>query len=494
MEGVESAAGPTVLAERDDAEADDLLAYNEPDDELGGEQVEPTEEEIRSAPANQLGGSASTIPDAPLGTTPKRLKRVPKGMSDYQAAWIVDEEGEDDEDEADDDAIVADDGAAPSLVGPPSDEETDLVPSSSRVRFDMPTAEEEAAFDAMRAKQRDKAAAEDAQFPDEVDTPLDIPARVRFARYRGLQSFRTSPWDPYENLPADYARCFRLENWRSMGKRAVEGAAADEAIEVGRRVTLRIEGVARAAVDGRIGGGPLIAYGLHRHEHKYSVVHFTILRNSEFDQPVRSKDPLLVQIGPRRFEVRPIYSQHNPANGGRGANNVHKFERFLPPSSTVASVATCYLPITFGVNVPALVFTADGTALVGTGSLLSCDPTRVVAKRVILTGYPIKVHTRTATLKSMFWNADDVAWFKPIALRTKHGRTGHIRESLGTHGLLKASFDGPLDQQDTVCLNLFSAFDAVKIALTSTERCFPRWGRHVGEADEAETEMAVDEA
>ena len=32
-----------------------------------------------------------------------------------------------------------------------------------------------------------------------------------FGRYRGLKSFRTSPWDPKENLPSEYARYIHLQ-------------------------------------------------------------------------------------------------------------------------------------------------------------------------------------------------------------------------------------------------------------------------------------------
>ena len=80
-----------------------------------------------------------------------------------------------------------------------------------------------------------------------MDTPRDEPARVRFARYRGLKSLRTSPWDAYENLPTDYARIFQFENFKRTKTKVIKDLEVAEGkwegIEAGRKVVVFIEGV-----------------------------------------------------------------------------------------------------------------------------------------------------------------------------------------------------------------------------------------------------------
>lgn len=90
-----------VLAEPDAEGADSLVSENDPD-ELAGEQTWPTEDDMRGTHP----GADGEHPDAQSGTTPKAVKRVPKGMSEYQATWILDddegEEGDEDEEDAGD--------------------------------------------------------------------------------------------------------------------------------------------------------------------------------------------------------------------------------------------------------------------------------------------------------------------------------------------------------------------------------------------------------
>lgn len=192
------------------------------------------------------------------------------------------------------------------------------------------------------------------------------------------------------------------------------------------------------------------------------------------DMLTDDQDPLVLCVGPRRYDIRPLLSQH-VRGGGKGVNNVHKSERFLRHG--MATVVTTFGPVCFGKapclllrqnqdsgrllqhpscvrNVDLLSHTAV-PALVAMGSFMSSDPTRIIAKRIVLTGHPFKVHKKTATIRYMFFNREDVDYFNSVELHTKYGRTGHVREALGTHGYFKAHFDGPIQQMDTICMNLY---------------------------------------
>lgn len=50
----------------------------------------------------------------------------------------------------------------------------------------------------------------------------------RFQRYRGLKSFRASPWDPMENLPLNYSRIFQFQSFERTRRHILAEAAAEE--------------------------------------------------------------------------------------------------------------------------------------------------------------------------------------------------------------------------------------------------------------------------
>merc|ERR1712000_411317 len=65
--------------------------------------------------------------------------------------------------------------------------------------------------DTLDAEEKRRQAQEEFEFPDEVETPIDQPARVRFIKYSALKSLRKTPWDPKKNnTPAEYAKVFQF--------------------------------------------------------------------------------------------------------------------------------------------------------------------------------------------------------------------------------------------------------------------------------------------
>lgn len=432
--------GVTVLAKADPEKQESLQSEVVPDP-MEGEQTWPTEEELAEAENN----------------VPKK-KKLPKGFSEYQSAWIAsdeeDEGGENSEESGDEDMAPMDQSQSSE-----EDEDDDGDGDSDDESEGMATEGEDtdkydAAIDfdtekEMLEKMKDEH--QHVMFPDEVDTPHDLSARERFARYRGLQSFRTSPWHKDEELPTDYARIYRFSNLKLLQKEILKRENPD-AVQPGQYITVHLANVPKAFMENYNPGEPVVLFGMLPYEQCMSVIHFVVRRSASFTPTIRSKDRLVFQVGYRRFSACPIFSQHT-------SGDKQKFERYLPQEGVV--VATVFAPIMLG-PAPVLVFTQGQDQLVATGSLLSDNPDRIIIKRAVLSGAPFKINKKTATIRFMFFNREDIQWFKKIELRTKWGRRGRILEPLGTHGHMKCYFNYQLKSQDTVLMNLY-------------KRQFPKW-------------------
>ncbi|KAL8915837.1 MAG: hypothetical protein Q9172_006623 [Xanthocarpia lactea] len=418
---------------------------------------------------------------------PPPPKRLPKGTSSYQAAWFLDDvsdSGSDIVDDENEDADVAmeevfstrpEDGADPLGSMDAATEAGHSEHPDTEMHIDRPAEEEAEAIEEFRRSRKNEAD-DDIEFPDEIELHPNVLARERLAKYRGLKNLRTSEWNveadaPYQ--PSDYSRLLQIADYKKSKHAAIREAVAG-GIPIGKRVEVEILNVPIS----RMGSSqPSSMFGLLRHEHKSTVVNLNMTLSSTLSEPIRSKDELVVQIGPRRFTINPIFSA-----AGNTPNNVHKFDRYLYPGRT--AIATFIGPLTWG-SVPVLVFkegsahshepgheapalldamatdeheTTDKTSrllLIGTATTVPPSSLRVIAKRIILTGHPYKIHKKLVTIRYMFFNKEDVAWFSALPLWTKRGRHGFIKESLGTHGYFKATFDGKINPMDAVGVSLY---------------------------------------
>ena len=398
------------------------------------------------------------LPDAP--------KRLPKGTSSYQSAWFLgdmSDSGSDYEDAVDDEGDI--DMEVPAL---PQDglegldkttlkEPTEATPSEhpQSEMFLDPSPDDEAAQLAEYRAHRKTEANEDLEFPDEIELHPNVLARERLARYRGLKSLRTSHWDTSEDRahePEEWNRLLQVPDYKRARKQ-VDNDSLVGGVQPGRRVHVHLRNVPLILQQTYNPTQPLALYSLLRHEQKRTVVNYSITLSSDHPSPLRSKDELILQCGSRQFFIKPMFSQ-----SGNTPNNVHKFLRFLHPGQT--AIASFIAPITWG-SVPALFFqpsiSMPGTplALIAKGTSLPASTSRVIAKRIILTGHPYKIHKKLVTVRYMFFNKEDVQWFKALQLWTKRGRSGFIKESLGTHGYFKATFDGKINPQDAVGVSLY---------------------------------------
>jgi len=442
-----------ILAKPNLEERESLEMFASPD-ALEGEQnligFDDIEEEGDEFDLNDEGGEGDKKKSSSVQFQPGTAR--PAGWSDYQSAWLDALDPNEDED-ADDRGELAfalnkKTNDADTLMGGDDDDDDGINAEEKRILL----------------AQRKKDAKSDLQFPDEVDYEEETSARDRYARYRALKSFRKSYWDPKENLPESYGAVYHFSSFKSTQRDVLEdvkevedvvkrrgwgvtvgglGDGGDDAAMMddeerdsddeeeedmarscvipGAYVTITLENVPLSAYTILSPSTLLVAVSLLPHENKVSVLHMGLTHSSKSEHdteiPIKSKDVLTFRCGWRTWQSRPVFSQHN-LNSDK-----HKFERYMPEGGGgTYFAASVFGPVTYA-PCPVLMFReaneGSRTGDIGSGSfkkreflahgsMLGADADRIVLKRIILTGYPTRVHKRHATVKYMFYNPEDV--------------------------------------------------------------------------------------
>ena len=103
-----------------------------------------------------------------------------------------------------------------------------------------------------------------------------------------------------------------------------------------------------------------------------------------------------------------------------GKDDKFKYMRFLRKDMPV--IASAYCPVIYA-PCKVICFTKDGSSpvkmdVVASGIALPPDPLKVILKRIILTGYPLRCHKKKATIRYMFFDPKDIKYFKPVEVYT----------------------------------------------------------------------------
>lgn len=431
---------------------------------------------------------------------------VPKGMGSYAARWLAphsdEEDGEGEEDEEDGDS---EEGGMDMDQEP--EEEFEDEPEEMEEIDDEQTAlikNLETQAEELRAKRaaeiendprkrsnpdlefNDDEIEMDFDFPDEVDVPDGELAQDLFREYRGLQSFRTSPWDPFQNLPRDYSQIFRFPNFEGTKKKVLalsSQSGDDTTVPAGEFVTIHLKDVHKdvmASIDPSV---PLIVSSLLIFESQFSVMHYSVTKSLNYDGLVKTAEPLLFHVGFRRFSGSALFTEDT-----RGSTK-YKMEKLLHGER--GCIATVFAPVTFP-HQPVMLWKLDENEvphLCASGSVRTCDPNRIIVKKIVITGHPMTVEKTRVIVSGMFHHPDDVRYYRKAELYTKGGVRGQIKEPLGTKGLFKCVFGDRITNADTVCLSLYKRVYPNWLEVTQPQR--PEGTITVAPTEQKDEEMAM---
>ncbi|XP_026430651.1 ribosome biogenesis protein BMS1 homolog isoform X2 [Papaver somniferum] len=201
---------------------------------------------------------------------------------------------------------------------------------------------------------------------------------------------------------------------------------------------------------------PILVGGITVEEAKVGYMQVKLEPHSWHMKLLKSKDPIIVSVGWRRYQTRPIYTLEDC----HGRNRVLKYTLEDMPC-----LATFWGPLApTGTELAVVQSLADNKAafrILAKAPVLEFNHDIKIVKKRKRIGTPYKIFKKTALIKDMFTSDLEIANFKDAKIQTARGISGMVDKPAGkslTHGLegiAKCTFKHKIRKRDTVFMHVY---------------------------------------
>ncbi|KAI3861925.1 hypothetical protein MKX03_004433 [Papaver bracteatum] len=231
-----------------------------------------------------------------------------------------------------------------------------------------------------------------------------------------------------------------------------------ECIREGSYVSFKFHNVPFEMVKNHNPCQPILVGGVTIEEETPGCIQAKLELHSWHLKLLKSKDPIIVSVGWRRYQTRPIYALDDCYGSYRLLRRTPQnrpcyaifWGPLAPPNTRLAVVQS----LADNKHRAAFRFLAKA-------SVVDTNQAAKIVKKIKRIGTPCKISKKTAFIKDMFTSDLEIANFKDAKIQTASGVYGKINEPAGeglTHGLegiAKCTFQHKICKHDTVFMHVY---------------------------------------